>query len=75
MDLFEPPHDHIIKSFHICPFHVIISTFGNGATGIDLPPFSSLDKDYDGHLSRYELGQAVVEMIGQGIIAAARYNN
>ena len=72
MDLFEPPYDHIIKSFLICTLHVIISTFCNGATGIDLPPFSSLDKDYDGHLSRYELGQAVIEMLGQGIIAAAR---
>ena len=40
--------------------------------GIDLPPFSSLDKDYDGYLSRSELGHAVVEMVGQGIIAAAR---
>ena len=45
---------------------------GDGAAGFDLPPFNSLDKDYDGHLSSSELGQAVVEMLGQGIIAAAR---
>merc|ERR1711879_206698 len=49
----------------------VASTFGNGVSGIDLPPFNSLDKDYDGYLSRTELGHAVTEMLGQVIITVA----
>ena len=40
--------------------------------GFELPPFNSLDADYDGHITRFEVGQAMVELVGQGIIAAAR---
>ena len=42
------------------------------AAGFELPPFNSLDANYDGLISRFEVGQATVELIGHGIIAAAR---
>ena len=41
-------------------------------SGFELPPFNNLDTDFDGRISQREVGQAMVEMVGQGIIMAAR---